>query len=60
MEGLSPIVGNPKKLRSKMSNGSKLLPLTDGRSAMEGSLFVFSRAHNQFPRVEVALTCHTD
>jgi hypothetical protein len=31
--GLSPNVGNPKKLRSKMSNGSKLLPLTDGRSA---------------------------
>jgi hypothetical protein len=30
--GLTPNVGNPKKLRSKMSNG-RLLPMTDGRSA---------------------------
>ena len=32
MDNLTPNVGNPKKLRSKMSNG-RLLPMTDGRSA---------------------------
>jgi hypothetical protein len=32
-ETIAPVVSRSSKLRSKLSNGSKLLPMTDGRSA---------------------------
>jgi hypothetical protein len=32
-ETTSPVASRSSRLRSKMSNGSKLLPMTDGRSA---------------------------
>jgi hypothetical protein len=32
-ETIAPVASRSSKLRSKMSNGSKLLPMTDGRSA---------------------------
>jgi len=32
-ETIAPVVSRSSKLRSRLSNGSKLLPMTDGRSA---------------------------